>query len=377
MTHPPAAHAVRCGTSAVTRVRCQNVPRSAAYQLRAAVLAALAACAVVGPATLARADVRQVSAGYERPVVPSLDNRPPETQTHRYPNTLSVRYDRDAGSLTITTVLFAPEVWNYELGVVPFSVGESCEEDTVKGSYTGAKDYVPGSDEPGPVLVAALSIAGYVGQATGSLTFNGHAFTASWSHPALRGLDLRCVTLGGGDGDWSVDPLYFDGYKPIKLTVARATVAFRRYLEDRFDMSEPYVKCGYVFDGDDDSQVGDCMAHFRSGQVWHFISASPVVEADDYRVTFPRTPFTRAWTRKWRKAGPKCLRGYPKGVLYSNAWGCDARMASEIYRGTTGWHGTGTGFYLPITRYSCHRKRRTYTCRNGVGDAFRWTPARR
>jgi len=357
-----------------------------------ACLPLIAAALTLGTAQGAVAEVRQGLATYERPETRSLDNRAPEEERTRHLESLFVSYDRAAGTLTIKTRLFAAEKWGYELGRVEFEFGELCAEGyaddvSVSGTYAGTSERT-WNDESGaewtPNLWATLSIRGYEGEADGALTFDGGAFTASYSHPALRGLELRCVEVRGDGSDaiGSYEAFYLDGYAPLKLTDHRATTAFKANLKTRFGAYRSgYVKCAGVWRDDEaGTQIAGCMAHFRVGRTYHYLSSAARVANGDYRITFPRRPFHRTWTRKWRRASMKCLRTGAfkplRGVLYSNAWGCDARMASEIYRGVTGWHGTGTGYFLGITRYHCRRRGRTYTCRNGVGDAFRWTPAR-
>src|SRR3954452_21243157 len=347
---------------------------------RRLLIAAVCLLGALACAPAASADVRQGEQAWEAPEVPSLDGRPPEVERVQSIDTVSVRFDDEAGTLTITTRLYAPEKWGYDLGSVSVHLGVTCDDEPVTAAYSSRIERVwPDDGGPAydaPSMQASLAIDGYTGQAVGTLGFDGRIFAATYSHEALKGLDLRCVSTRG------YEDFYLDGYAPLKLTAAGATRDFKGLLHDEYgQVRNVYAKCANLWtDEDSDTQNAECMAHFRIGRRWHYISTSALVEGENYLITYPAGPYHRSWTRKWRKAGPKCLRNAPfgrlHGTLYSNSFGCDARMASEIYRGLTGWHGTGTGSFLPITRYTCRKRGRTYACRNRVGDAFRWTPAR-
>jgi hypothetical protein len=341
----------------------------------------------------ASAEVRQDSASWDPPSVPSLDGRPPEVENRRHLDTVEVRYDDEAGALVIRTQLFAPGRWGDDLGRIGLDLSSGCDDaPTVRTTYSSTSTWVnPDQGEPYqvPESSASMEIDGYAGAAGGTLSFDGKAFTATFGHPALKSLDLRCVSIEGKDdgGGRSLgsgyEPFYLDGFAPLKLTATGATKDFKKYLASDFPgLHKVYAKCANLWtDESKNTQNADCMAHFRVGKKYHYLSTTALVEDDSYFITYPAGPFHRTWTRKWRKAGPKCLRTGSfrplRGVLFSNGFGCDARMAAEIYHGVTGWHGTGTGSFLSITRYHCRKRGPTYTCSNRVGDAFRWTPARR
>jgi hypothetical protein len=342
---------------------------------------------------VASADVRQDSASWDPPNVPSLDNRPPEVENNRYLDTLSIRYDDQAATLTIRTLLYAAAKWGNDLGRIEVDLGGVCDDEpVVKAVYYSGNRYVnPDQGEPYqvPESSASMQIDGYAGTADGTVAFDGKAFTTTFSHPALKSLDLRCVHVEGKDDGsrnslgYPYEPFYLRGFGPLKLTAANATKDFKKYLASDFPgLRDVYAKCANLWtDDSENTQNAECMAHFRVGKKYHYLSTVPLVEDDSYLITYPAGPYHRTWMRKWRKAGPKCLRTGSfrplHGVLYSNGFGCDARMADEIYRGFTGWHGTGTASFLDITRYRCRKRGPTYFCQNRVGDAFRWTPSRR
>ncbi|MES1193877.1 MAG: hypothetical protein ABUM26_06090 [Solirubrobacterales bacterium] len=367
-------------------------PSSRLFWLGSLVIVLMVAVLAVRPG-VASADVRQDSVSWDAPTVPSLDNRPPEIESRRYLDTVENRYDDEAGALVIRTQLFAPGRWGNDLGRIGLDLSAVCDgAQTVRTTYSSANRGV-NPDQGEPYLVpessASMQIDGYAGAAGGTLSFDGQAFTATFSHPALKSLDLRCVSIEGEDdgGGRSLgsgyEPFYLDGFAPLKLTTAAATKDFKKYLASDFPgLRKVYAKCANLWvDESKNTQNAECMAHFRVGKKYHYLSTTALVEDDNYFITYPAGPFHRTWTRKWRRAGPKCLRTGSfrplHGVLYSNGAGCDARMADEIYHGVTGWHGTGTGSFLSITRYHCRKRGSTYSCSNRVGDAFRWTPARR
>jgi hypothetical protein len=344
---------------------------------RLARLAVVSLLLILACARPASADVRQGEQGWEAPDRPSLDGRPPEIERTQYVDTMSVHYDDEAGTLTLTTRLYAPEKWGADLGSIRVGLGATCDYDQpATVTYSSGVEDDGGAPYDAPTASATLAIDGYDGVADGVVTFDGRTFATTYSHEALKGLDLRCVSPDG------LESFYLDGYAPLKLTASAATKALKDRLRSQYgSIRSAYVKCANLWtDEDDGTRNAECMAHFRVGRRYHYLAITATVEREGYAIAFPSRPFHRTWTRTWRKAGPKCLRNAPfgrlRGVLYSNAFGCDARMASEIYHGVTGWHGTGTGSFLAITRYSCRKRARTYTCRNRVGDAFRWTPAR-
>lgn len=356
----------------------------------AALLVALVVTALALPRPAAAA-VREAAITFDRPETPpSLDDRPPVEERERYLETALASYDNAAGTLTIRARLFAAEIWGRGIAV-SFGVDSACadvEAPTVRGSFSASSKMVyidPEHEGFVPVDAAELRVAGYEGKAPGTLEFDGRTFTATYAHAALRGLDLRCLDVRGASSPSSAETngegrAWFRGFAPITLTATRGRAALRADVERRHGrLLQAYVKCAHVWRGDDGSQNVGCMAEFRAGPRWHLYSTTASVAPYDNVVTVARKPWHRSWVRRWRRAGAACLRhgAYQpmRGVLESNGFGCDARLAADIYRGVTGWHGTDTGSFLPITRYHCRKRASTYTCRNGMGDAFRWTPA--
>ena len=187
------------------------------------------------------------------------------------------------------------------------------------------------------------------------------------------------------------EPAYFDGAEPFELTKTNATSAFKRALAEYYGSrftgaSQSWALCPSQeffpdgFDGDDEAPPSAfCMAQFKSGRTWRYISVG-IDQGDDGAEM--SKPYTRAWTRKWRMLGPKCLKeARVKGRVASNDGTCPALMVSDLdyairtHHSTrrTFWHGTNTAGFQTVARYRCRSRARTITCTNALGDAFRWT----
>ena len=121
------------------------------------------------------------------------------------------------------------------------------------------------------------------------------------------------------------------------------------------------------------------MAEFGTRYVWRYVAAT--VQQGLVAPVLAREPFTRRWTRRWRRSAARCLREVRvPGRAYSNSRSCEALMISDLAFGLrTGrrarrayWHGTNTAGFGTLAVYRCRWSGRSVTCRNALGDAFRW-----
>ena len=350
---------------------------------------------------VAGASVRSVTFTYDRPAQPrSLTPEPPITHTKPFLQSLTVRYDDSAGTLQAHMTVYDAASWQGNLPGIVLALDNSCDyanydeaQVLARFAYTVSTD----TDDAGnPVqstdAAATFTRADYNGTATGTVAPAGDGgLDASFQHTALTGLDLRCVgvTANSKNNHEEFEPDYFDGSEPFALTQANATSAFKRALADSFGSrfthaSRSWALCPsqeFFPHGVDNesSPSAACMAHFKSGRTWRYVSA--LIEQGDNGAEMNK-PYARAWTRKWRALGPKCLKQVQvKGRVASNDGACPALMTSDLdYAVRTHhstrrafWHGTNTAGFEKVARYRCKTHARTITCTNGLGDAFRWT----
>jgi hypothetical protein len=197
---------------------------------------------------------------------------------------------------------------------------------------------------------------------------------------------LACLGTLGGSGAASA------GARPATLghlSRANATTWFKRLLAEKYGATWSragvrWAKCprqeffphGASGDG---SAEAYCMAEFRSGHVWRYVAAS--VQQGLVAPVLAREPFTRRWTRRWRRSPARCLDQLRvPGRAYSNDGACEALMISDLAFGLrTGhharrayWHGTNTAGFGKLAAHRCRWRARSVTCRNALGDAFRW-----
>ena len=154
-------------------------------------------------------------------------------------------------------------------------------------------------DDGNPVqstdAAATFTRADYNGTATGTVAPAGDGgLDASFQHSALTGLDLRLVgvTASSPVNHEEFEPAYFDGAEPFELTKTNATSAFKRALAEYYGSrftgaSQSWALCPSQeffpdgFDGDDEAPPSAfCMAQFKSGRTWRYISVG-IDQGDD------------------------------------------------------------------------------------------------
>ena len=371
--------------------------------LRSGRVAQLVACSLMTAAGLfalvpaAGAAVRSVALTYDRPEQPqSLNPQPPITQQAEYPQAVTVAYDDQAGTLSAHIAIYDAAYWAQELPRLELRLNASCDPTADAPSVIDASfsydryDDIDSSGNPTQTVDAHAGFqrAGYEGTAAGTIAQAPDGFEVSFQHPALVGLDqLRCVSVEGPER--FTQSGYFAGFEPFELTKSNATTSFKRLLTNRYrsawtNAGRSWALCPreeFFTSGFDDDGVpaAICMAQFRHGHTWRFISAS--ITQTEPGPVFVDKPYTRGWTRKWRRLPAKCLRQVRvRGRAWSNDGTCPALMVSDLaYTVHTGgrprrayWHGTNTAGFGTLASYRCHTRGRTITCTNGLGDAFRW-----
>ena len=361
------------------------------------ILAATAALLVLVPAS-ALAEVRSTTFRWQIPSeAPSLEPRPPITQRFQIPETVTVSYDRDAGTLSAHLRFYDAATWQNELPETYIRLSRSCERATAVDAFAEYTRYPASEDEPEDLYSrATLTRDGYDGQATGTVAPVSDGFVVSYQHPALVGLDMRCAffssdRMGGPDDtDGLAEAGYLDGFEPVVLTRSNATSAFKSLLAVRYGSrftraSTSWALCPskeYFPDGLDGESgtAAICMAQFKSGRTWRYVSG--FIEDGEDGPVFGNRPWSRTWTRKWRRQSARCARqAGVRGRVYSNDGTCPSLMLGDIaYTVKQGrrpryayWHGTNTAGFSKVAYYRCRSRGRTVTCTNAMGDAFRWS----
>jgi hypothetical protein len=313
---------------------------------------------------------------------PSLEPRPPVTQRIQAPRAATVTYDDTAGTLAIHISIYDAATWA-RLPETSVYAGRYCGDDDWDWDIDTTAFYSPDVSSS-----ATLTRAGFDGQSGGTVSRDPDGWDIAFAHPALAGLDLRCVRfatyMNGGIGAVR----HFDGFAPFKLTRANATVSFESTLKTRYgdaweQASRRWALCPTqeFFPhglGNDGTAAAICMAQFRSGDTWRYVSG--LLEYTDDGPVLDR-PYTRKWRRAWKRRSASCARrAGVGGVIYSNDGTCPFQMVGDlaysVERGRTPkyayWHGTNTAGFTKIARYRCRNGGRTVTCTNAMGDAFRW-----
>lgn len=356
------------------------------------------ALTLIAPAA-AEATVRSVTFTYDRPAQPpSLTPEPPITQTQAYVQSVSVRYDDRAGTLQAHMTVYDAAFWQGKLPGIWLDLDSTCDNATNGDALIVASfSYSVHDDEDdagNPTSTteahATLTRAGYNGSAMGTVAPAADGgLDASFQHPTLVDLDLRCVGVSTGGSLGAQDSRYFDGYEPFELTKTNDTAAFKRALAQRYGSnftraSRSWALCPpqeFFPKGldDDGTPSAICMAQFKAGRTWRYVSAT--IDQGNQGAEMTK-PYTRAWTRRWRKLGPKCLRQVRvKGHVASNDGSCPGLMVSDLAYAVRShhsarrafWHGTNTAGFQTVARYRCTTRGRSITCTNALGDAFRWT----
>ena len=227
---------------------------------------------------------------------------------------------------------------------------------------------------------AGIERRGYTGSTSGVVTWDGQWFTITFSHTALASLNLRCVGIAN-EGFEGEEYFYFDGYEPFVVTAASATREWKSYLARTRGFKSGWAKCPReeVFSLDKGRpKQAICMAQYKVGKTWRFYTGTVSVKAEQPSV---KSDFSRKWVRRWHSCRkPRWARDL-KGRLRSN-YGCDFLMAGDadylLRNGervrSTFWHGTNTAGFQTVARFRCrHLSKRAVTCRNRLGDAFRYS----
>jgi hypothetical protein len=359
-------------------------------------IAVAAAVLAVAPAA-ADAAGRTVTFSYERPQQPqSLNPQPPITQQAEYPQAITVNYDDQAGTLGVHLTIYDAPTWAHTLPYLTVRLNASCDLTTDAPTIIDAAfsyDRYDGTDENGNPTQTVDASAGfrrkdYEGTATGAIVPAPDGFDVTFQHSALVGLgELRCARIEGPQRFSQSG--YFAGYQPFELTAENATASFKRLLADKYGAAfsgaavswalcprEEFFESGL---DDEGTPVALCMAQFRSGPTWRYVSAT--VEQTEPGPVLGDKPYTRTWTRKWRKLPAKCMRQLRvRGRAWSNDGTCPALMISDLaYTVRKGgkprrafWHGTNTAGFQTLASYRCKTRARTVTCTSKLGDAFRW-----
>ncbi|WP_156028369.1 hypothetical protein [Candidatus Solirubrobacter pratensis] len=356
----------------------------------------MAAGLLAVPAAAADAATRTVTLHYERPQQPqSLNPQPPITQQAEYPQAITVSYDDQTGALGVHLAIYDAPTWANTLPYVELHLNASCDPTADAPTIISAAfryDAYSDTDANGNSTRTVDASVGfrrkdYEGTATGTITPAPDGFDVAFQHPALVGLDeLRCASVEAS-ARWSQSG-YFAGYEPFELTRGNATAAFKDLLASKYPAfkrasvkwalcpREEFFPAG--LDGDSPPSAL-CMAQFRSGRTWRYVSAR--IEQHEPGVLMDK-PYTRTWTRRWRKLPSRCLHELDvRGTAYSNDGTCPALMISDLaYTVRKGkrprrayWHGTNTAGFQKLASYRCTTRTRTITCTNALGDAFRWT----
>jgi hypothetical protein len=184
--------------------------------MRSALVLAAAMFGLMGPAT-ASATIHSGSFVFVEPQYgPSLEPEPSAIETKQYVREVSVVYDDQAGSITITAENYDPSHWGSKLGRVLFQLGPKCEENgyegeeqaLVEGSFHGLNEYDELEHSPAEITRGTLTLRGYGGQLEVVGPFNGQTFSITYANPHLVGLELRCATVEGGT-------IELGGYTPL------------------------------------------------------------------------------------------------------------------------------------------------------------------
>jgi hypothetical protein len=367
-------------------------------RLLSTLLGTLVGISVMVPPPAAHAEVRSTTFHWQVPSEPpSLEPRPPITQRYEIPESVTLSYDPQAGKLTAHVRLYDAARWHNELPDMEMRLSRSCERATTIDASAEYRRYPATEDEPEDVFSrAALTRDGYDGSAPGTVTPVGDGFIVSFQHAALVGLDMRCAFfsssyMGGPDDSHGLaEAGYFDGFEPVVLSRANATSAFKGLLAARYGSRFTNASKSWAlgpgkefFPDGLDGESGTaaiCMAQFKSGRTWRYVSG--LIEDGEDGPVFAHRPWSRTWTRRWRRQSARCVRqAGVRGRLYSNDGTCPSLMVGDIaYTVKQGgrpryayWHGTNTAGFEKVARYRCSSRGRTITCRNGLGDAFRWS----
>jgi hypothetical protein len=121
-----------------------------------------------------------------------------------------------------------------------------------------------------------------------------------------------------------------------------------------------------------------CMSEFGSGKTRRYVQA-PVDNHKRVKI-YADQHYRRHWHR--------CAAHYVKGRVKANYFGCSgsAQQSYDLYylvkrhkvpkHPVTYWHGTNLAGFDPIAKFPCKRQRHghrwSFTCKNSLGDAFKY-----
>lgn len=141
---------------------------------------------------------------------PSIGEAPtPLVEQDEFDQTVSVVYDDEAGTITLTTTVFDPGRWGERHEEESFRAGPSCtpEEEGLYGELSGEWQAKPPSEEvingivvshePG-VTEGTVRLSGIAGTVHGAGSFDGQAFSITFADPHFANLEWRCFTLIDG-----------------------------------------------------------------------------------------------------------------------------------------------------------------------------------
>lgn len=162
-------------------------------QYFAAVVLAVSTVLILPAAALAT--VHEGHIRFVEPTNPPSIGSPPGSlvEQEEFDQSVSVAYDDEAGTITLTTTVFDPGRWGERHEEESFRAGPSCtpEEEGLYGELSGEWQ---ATQEPG-VTEGSARLSGIAGIVNGVGSFNGQAFSITFADPHFTNLEWRCFTL--------------------------------------------------------------------------------------------------------------------------------------------------------------------------------------
>jgi hypothetical protein len=360
---------------------------------------AVAGLALLAP-SVAQAEVRSGSVNDPREDTSrTLDTQPDDISF------FSASYDTDSGAVTLAARFYGtpsdPDA-NRSFPPVDFSLGKACDESMpFDGSFSGDAFWDGGQPGDGMYVLngdGAVTLEGFAGttRAEPTMSDDHQTISVTFQHAAFAHQDWRCVAghLGANAKGTDQFSFHFDGLTPAALTPAIAAKAMQGALAKRFGTGFSKAKPRFLgcpqqqFTTLDELPAVLCAAEFRTGRTWRYVSGTVV--ADGPRVV-PTIAKVRRYVRKWRSCAKTALRkAHLTGTLATNSGDCStaapAQIASTAKRGklrsrlTISSASLDQAGFATTATLRCAIKRSmkivTATCRNKLGDSFRYTFAR-
>jgi hypothetical protein len=345
---------------------------------------------------IAHADVRSGSVDDPREDTSrTLDSQPDDISF------VSAAYDTESGTLTLSARFYGtpsdPDA-NRSFPPLDFALGKACDESMpLEGSFSGDAFWDTGQPGEGSYVIdgdGSVRLDGFDGTVRTEPTISDDHQTISvtFQHSAFVHQDWRCVAgkLGANAHGTDSFDFYFNGFAPATLTPAIAANSIKGALVTRFGKDFSAAKPRFLgcpqqqFTVIDELPGVACVAEFRSGRTWRYVSATVV--ADGPRIV-PAIGKVRRYVRKWRSCPKQRLRKAKlTGTLASNNGDCGIAGAAEVAaaakRGTLRSRLTIASATLDqpgfarVWTYRCTVKRNgrtaTATCKNSLGDSFRY-----